>query len=305
MKSRDWLIVISVLFICILLDQITKIWSGSLTTDNIGILKFTVVHNHGALLGLFSSLPAILRVVTLSTSGVFILSLYFIVQYAIPGKFLPLRMSLSILAGGILGNVLDRIFYGYVIDFIAIEIAGWHSPIWNLADAIQWVGYALMMYALFKNSRQLWPDKNDRKSFLVNKKFQIKHSLLFTFAGMFLTLISLVFSYTYLKVTVSELVGPNPEIVSKFTVPFLLSYVVLAFIFSIFLFTIGKVISHRIAGPLYAFERFLKDALEGKGLSKDGAALTLRTNDDFKHLEDLAEQVKRKLVKINSEKNNV
>ena len=77
----------------------------------------------------------------------------------------------------------------------------------------------------------------------------------------------------------------------------------LAFIFSIILFTVGKIISHRIAGPLFAFERFLNEMLDGKGLTKSGAALKLRTNDDLKHLEDKDEKVKQKLNKIHAEKN--
>ena len=220
----------------------------------------------------------------------------------IPGRLLSLRISLSILVGGILGNVLDRIFYGYVIDFIAIKYGGWHSAIWNVADMIQWVGYALMVYALVKHSEKLWPDQNDRKSFWVNKKFQIKHSVLFTAIGLFLTLVSLVFSYTYLKVTLEEIVGYNPALIKKFTKPFLYTYIILAVLFSIVLFSVGKLISHRIAGPLYAFQRFLSEVLEGKGLTKSGAALKLRTNDDFKHLEELAEIIRQKLQKINSEK---
>ena len=64
----------------------------------------------------------------------------------------------------------------------------------------------------------------------------------------------------------------------------------------------GKLISHRIAGPLYAFQRFLDEVLDGKGLTRSGAALKLRTNDDFKHLEELAEKIKFKLLKLNAEK---
>lgn len=302
MKSRDWLYVISFLLMSVMLDQLSKLWAMGLAEQNFGILKLVVTHNHGAMLGLFSELPAVLRVVTLSTSGIFILSLYIIAQYSIPGTFLSLRISLSVLVGGILGNVLDRIFYGYVIDFIAIEIGGWHSPIWNVADIIQWIGYIVMLPFLIKHSRKLWPDKNDRKSFMVNRQFQIKHSLLFTTVGVLLTLISLVFSYTYFKVTLQELIGNNTEAINKFLTPFLICFAILTVLFSFILFSIGQVISHRIAGPIYAFERFLKEILEGKGLTKTGAALTLRNNDDFKHLEELAEQVKQKMAKIHSEK---
>ena len=285
MKRKDWIFVIAVLFVCIITDQISKIWaSGLILEQSFGVIRMVLVHNHGAMLGLFSELPAVLRIVTLSTSGVFILCLYFLIQYLIPRKLLSLRISLSILTGGILGNVLDRILYGYVIDFIALQINDWHSPVWNLADMVQWFGYILMIYSLFKYSEQLWPDKNDRKSFWINKKFQIKHSIIFTAIGIFITLICLVFSYTYLKVTIQELVGDNNFLITKFVRPFLFTFVILTLMFTIMLFSIGKLISHRIAGPIYAFERFLTDILEGKGLTKEGSALQLRTNDDFNHL---------------------
>ena len=304
MKRKDWFFVIAWLFFVIILDQASKRWASGITEQNYGILKLYLVHNHGAMLGLFSDLPAVLRIVTLSTSGVFILCIYSLIQYIIPGTLLNLRISLSILVGGILGNVLDRIFYGYVIDFITLKFGDSQLPIpvWNVADTIQWIGYGLMVYSLIKHSEKLWPDQNDRKSFWVNKKFQIKHSFLFTAIGMFLTLVSVVFSYTYLKVTLQEIVGYNPALIEKFTKPFLFTFGILAIIYAIILFSVGKLISHRIAGPLYAFQRFLDEVLDGKGLTRSGAALKLRTNDDFKHLEELAEQIKFKLLKLNAEK---
>jgi signal peptidase II len=91
-------------------------------------------------------------------------------------------------------------------------------------------------------------------------------------------------------------------LVEKFTRPFLYTYLILATLFAIVLFSVGKLISHRIAGPLYAFQRFLRQVLDGKGLTKSGQALKLRTNDDFKHLEQLADEVRDKLLKMSSEK---
>ncbi|MFZ3228616.1 MAG: signal peptidase II [Pseudobdellovibrio sp.] len=302
MKRKDWLLVIGTLFIIVFIDHLTKQWAINMPEKTIGFFHLILIHNHGAMLGLFSDLPAVLRIVTLSTSGVFLLSLYAIIQYLIPVRLMSLRIGLSILVGGILGNVLDRILYGYVIDFIAIQIDKWHSPIWNVADVIQWVGYALIVFAIVKYGEQIWPDNNIRKVFWVNKRFQIKYSALFMAVGLFLTLISLVFSYTYLKVTIEEVGGKNPLLITKFAEPFLYSFLALAITFSIVLFSIGKMISHRIAGPLYAFERFLNEVLDGKGLTKQGAALTLRAGDDFKHLEKLADQIRIKLLKINSEK---
>lgn len=302
MKRKDWLLIIGLLFLMVTLDQVTKVWASGITERNYGVLKFILIHNHGAMLGLFSELPAVLRIVTLSTSGVFLLSLYALIQYLIPVRLMPLRIGLSILVGGILGNVIDRILHGYVIDFITMQFGSTHLPIWNVADVIQWIGYALIVYSIIKYGDQIWPDNNIRKTFWVNKNFQIKYSSLFMATGLFLNLIALVYSYTYLKVTIAEIAGPNQLLITKFSEPFLYTFLILAATFSMVLFSVGKMISHRIAGPLYAFERFLKDVLEGKGLSKQGVALKLRAGDEFKHLEQLAEQIKLQLIKINAEK---
>ncbi len=302
MKRKDWFIVLGILVLAVIADQFTKVWASGITERNYGFLKLILVHNHGAMLGLFADLPAVLRIVTLSTSGVFLLSIYALIQYLIPVRLMILRIGLSILVGGIFGNVLDRILYGYVIDFISVRFGTWHSPIWNVADVVQWIGYAIIVYSIIKHGDLIWPDNNIRKTFWVNKKFQIKHSAMFMVVGLFLTLISLVFAYTYLKVTIQEIAGPNEILIDRFSRPFLYSFLVLSLTFSIVLFSVGKMISHRIAGPLYAFERFLDEILQGKGLSKQGAALKLRAGDDFKHLEELAEQIKIRLIKINNEK---
>ena len=151
MKRKDWFLVISTLFIIVFIDHLTKQWASNMPEKWIGILHLILIHNHGAMLGLFSELPAVLRIVTLSTSGVFLISIYAIFQYLIPVRLMILRMGLSILVGGILGNVLDRILYGHVIDFIAVQIKSWHSPIWNIADVVQWVGYVLIVYSIIKH----------------------------------------------------------------------------------------------------------------------------------------------------------
>ena len=123
MQRKDWILITSILLFCIALDQFTKVWATNLGVQEAGgFFRFVLIHNHGAMLGLFSNLPAVLRIVTLSTSGIFILCIYSLLQYIIPGRVFSLRISLTILVGGILGNVLDRIFYGYVIDFMAIQI---------------------------------------------------------------------------------------------------------------------------------------------------------------------------------------
>ena len=149
MKKRDWLLVIAPLMFTWFIDRITKIWASSLVGyHDYGFVGFTLHHNHGAMLGLFSDLPPVLRIVSLSTGGAFLTFTYFIIQYLLPIRSIPLRAGMSMLLGGILGNVSDRIVWGYVVDFLVFRYDRFTSPAMNLADVLQWVGYFLIVYAL-------------------------------------------------------------------------------------------------------------------------------------------------------------
>ncbi len=299
MKKREWLIVILPLLATWSLDRITKIWATGITQlESYGPLHFVLHHNHGAMLGLFSDLPSVLRIVSLSTGGAFLLCTYALIQYLLPIKSLTLRSGLSILIGGIIGNVTDRIVWGYVVDFIVIGTPSLSSPAFNIADALQWVGYGLIVYAIIREGELLWPENNARKQYWVNMSFQLKYCFILMGVGLSLTLISLVFSYTYMRVTIQELVGNNAFLLNKFLVPYVITFIIICVAFCAILFAVGRVISHRIAGPLYAFERFLNNALEGSAPAK----LKLRSGDEFKHLEELAEQINERLHKLKKER---
>lgn len=291
MKKRDWLLVTLPLIITWVIDRVSKIAASNMPGSSThGPVSFILHHNHGAMLGLFSDLPAVLRIVSLSTGGAFLICSYAIVQYLLPIRSLMLRSGLSILLGGILGNVADRIIYGYVIDFIVLGSPSLSSPAFNMADALQWVGYGMIVFAIIREGDLLWPENNARKVYWINRKFQLKYCLVLMAVGLSLTLISLVFSYTYLRVTISELVGNNQFLLNKFLVPFVITYAIICVAFCAILFAVGRLISHRIAGPVYAFERFLVDSLEGKD-----RPLKLRSGDEFRHLEELAEKVRAEL----------
>jgi len=288
MRKRDWLLVTLPLIVTWVIDRVSKVAASNMMgSSSHGPVSFILHHNHGAMLGLFSDLPAVLRIVSLSTGGAFLICSYAIVQYLLPIRSLMLRSGLSILLGGILGNVADRIIYGYVIDFIVLGTPRLSSPAFNLADALQWVGYGMIVFAIIREGDLLWPENNARKIYWINRKFQLKYCLVLMAVGLSLTLISLVFSYTYLRVTIAELVGNNQFLLNKFLVPFVITFSIICVAFCAILFAVGRLISHRIAGPVYAFEKFLIDAMEGKD-----RGLKLRSGDEFKHLEQLAEKVR-------------
>ena len=56
-----------------------------------------------------------------------------------------LAASLALIIGGAVGNVVDRVIFGYVIDFIDVYYQAWHWPIFNIADSAITVGVAIML----------------------------------------------------------------------------------------------------------------------------------------------------------------
>lgn len=296
MKKRDWLLVSLTVPVIWIIDQVTKAWAASTWTNLtfFGPVGFVLHHNPGAILGTFSDLPPILRVVSLSTGGAFLIFIYAAIQYLLPSRSMKLRMGMSLLLGGILGNVYDRIVSGAITDFIVFGSKELATPAFNFADAIQWVGYGLVVFSLIKEGAQFWPDANARKTLWINPRFQLKYCLTIVAIGSCFAVVSGVFAYTYLKITIDDLVvGPARFMEHRFLVPFLQTYCIMTFAFMVTLFMLGRILSHRTAGPIYAFESYVTDLLKGKERK-----FKLRQGDEFKHLEELAEKLKPALLEL-------
>jgi len=63
-----------------------------------------------------------------------------------------LCLALSLILGGALGNVLDRIMYGAVVDFIDLHCANWHWPAFNIADSAIFIGATLIIWGELRKS---------------------------------------------------------------------------------------------------------------------------------------------------------
>lgn len=294
MKKQDLLLVLGSLFAVIFFDQVSK-WA---------ILKFlpqfhwdyfhiTLHFNKGAMMGLFSDLPPVLRIVSLSTGGAFLLFSFVIFQYLIPTRSMSLRLGMCILIGGILGNVIDRIVWGHVVDFIIIGNRNLSTGVFNIADFVQWLGYGLMGHALLKDQDNLWPKDNLRKVAWIHPRFQLRYCYILVTCGLGFSLIAGVFSYTFLRFVVIDLMGNNKKLLDQFLIPFLFTFSSVSLAFTAFLFMVGKQLSHRIVGPVYAFEKFIDNYIDGHYYQ-----LRLRKGDEFPELEDLAERIGRKLQPV-------
>lgn len=290
MRKRDWLWVLGSLPLTWGADQLTKLAALKFISgvQFFGPVGFVLHRNPGAMLGAFADLPPVLRIVSLSTGGAFLIFIYGIIQHLLPMRLMRLRIGMTILLGGILGNVTDRVLDGTVIDFCVLGSPSFATPAFNFADAIQWVGYILIIVSLSENGAMFWPNSNVRKRVWINPSFQLKYCAILVATGLAFAMICGVFSYTFLKMTIGDLVvGPSLLTQKRFLGPFLQIYGVIAFAFVCASFLLGKVLSHRTAGPVYAFEKYLKDILDGKPSRK----LKLRAGDEFRHLEELADRL--------------
>ena len=138
------IIILSIIFLIV--DQITKILvvNSLVPGENIEIIKniFSIIYtnNTGAAFSILLGKRIFLIVVAVLIIGVL---LYYIKRNKIEKKIDIIALSFVI--GGSLGNLIDRIVRGYVIDFISIKIGNYNFPIFNVADALIVVGVILLL----------------------------------------------------------------------------------------------------------------------------------------------------------------
>ena len=151
-KHSPYLVLISVL---LFLDQLTKFVIGRTLDlyENIqvvpGFAGLTHVQNKGAIFGFLSqSGSPIFRTLLLAAS---FLALALIVYYFLKASAADraLKIALSLILAGALGNQLDRIIRGYVIDFLDLYIKNWHWPTFNVADSCISIGAVLLIFVFF------------------------------------------------------------------------------------------------------------------------------------------------------------
>lgn len=155
MKKK--LIIFSVFFL--LIDIIAKylidINFNVMETKEIinNFFSITKVYNYGASWNILNGYRIILIIITL----IILTILYFYQkQFVVNNRNI---IAFSLLYGGIIGNLIDRIFRGYVIDFFDFYIFGYNYPVFNIADICIVFGVFLLIIATIKKE-----DLNENRS---------------------------------------------------------------------------------------------------------------------------------------------
>jgi len=142
--------VAGLLVLVTLLDQITKYWVwrdfrlGEARTVIPGFLDLRYIRNEGAAWGMFSGHRWPLIAVSVVMLALLIAHRREILELGRMGA-----LALGLLGGGILGNLIDRVRYGYVVDFLDFHWGSSHFPAFNVADSSICLGVALYMILSF------------------------------------------------------------------------------------------------------------------------------------------------------------
>ena len=151
--------IIPLSLILFIIDQVVKLivsFNVELNSSIMVIKNFfyiSHVHNYGAAFSILYGNRILLIIVS-------VIALFFLYKFLLKNKeFKNIEVVIySMLIGGILGNLFDRIVYGYVIDYLDFYIMGYNYPVFNIADTCIVISVILLIYDTIKG------DKNENRS---------------------------------------------------------------------------------------------------------------------------------------------
>ena len=133
------------------IDRLSKVFFAHLLSLNEsialikGVVHFTLVHNTGIAFGLFKDCGAVFFVIPLILTGLLIYNVYYYRDREYSRTYI---MAFSLILGGAIGNLIDRIFLGHVVDFIDLRV--W--PVFNVADSAITVGAVIILLKCIPSS---------------------------------------------------------------------------------------------------------------------------------------------------------
>lgn len=135
----------------VVVDQVTKVsvMESMRLHESIPVIanlfSITYIRNPGAAFGFLSSSSSSFRFVFFGLTSVFAVGLLGMIMVRMPKDDWMGRLSVAGILGGAIGNLLDRLRYGEVIDFLDFYINGYHWPAFNVADSAITVGVVFLI----------------------------------------------------------------------------------------------------------------------------------------------------------------
>ena len=152
--SAKWKLVIAWLISIIVLDQLSKMivdrtmaLHGSIPIID-GFFNLTYVRNTGAAFGMFSRSHQAFRLPFLILVSVVAIGFILTMLRRLRNQETGMITALAFILGGALGNLIDRLLHGEVIDFLDVYWSSYHWPAFNLADSFITIGVTITLYFL-------------------------------------------------------------------------------------------------------------------------------------------------------------
>ncbi|MGY6588175.1 MAG: signal peptidase II [Wenzhouxiangella sp.] len=149
MRAPTYLMWLGLAAVLVVLDT----WTKHLASTHLALyrplevtswLNLTLAHNEGAAFSFLAGAGGWQRwffsVVAIGISAILMIWLW-----RLPNRSRLLPVAISLVLGGAIGNLIDRLRFGYVVDFIDVHYGGWHWPAFNLADSVIVIGVILLL----------------------------------------------------------------------------------------------------------------------------------------------------------------
>jgi signal peptidase II len=114
------------------------------------LFSLTYIRNTGAAFGILSGSAAAFRLPFLVLFSLLAIGFVVVMLRRLPDKETGLITALAFILGGAIGNLIDRVAYGEVIDFLDVYWSNFHWPAFNLADSFITIGVLITVYYLIK-----------------------------------------------------------------------------------------------------------------------------------------------------------
>jgi len=147
--------IIIIIIIGLVADRLTKWWALKDLANGKSIeiipdfFSFSYLENRGAAFGIFQNMLIILVIIT---ACVLIGLVYYLIKYKPKSKLL--RVSFAMIICGAIGNLIDRVNYNFVVDFILVHYKQHNFPTFNVADIFVVVGTMLLALCIIKEEEE-------------------------------------------------------------------------------------------------------------------------------------------------------
>jgi signal peptidase II len=147
-------LVVKVLIAIVLLDQATKIIVDRTMPlhHSIPVIKnlfsLTYIRNTGAAFGILADSHEFFRLTFLIAFSLAAIGFILVMLRRLSENEKTLTIALAFILGGAAGNLIDRLIYGEVIDFLDFYWSGYHWPAFNVADSFITIGVLVMLFRL-------------------------------------------------------------------------------------------------------------------------------------------------------------